>query len=120
MGKIQLNNIRIYAYHGVLEEEKRIGSDYRVDLEVAADLTRASQSDQLIDTLSYVALNTIVKEEMAVHSDLLEHVAGRILDRIFSELLEVTAAEVKVAKINPPVGGDVESAAVVLWGNRPQ
>lgn len=115
-----MNNIKIYAYHGVLEQERIIGSDYRVDLEISADLTRASQSDQVNETVSYVDLFQIVKEEMAVPSNLLEHVAQRILSRIFSELAEVNTAEVKVTKVNPPVGGDVESATVALEAERPQ
>lgn len=119
MGKIQLNNIRIYANHGCLKEEMLIGSNYRVDLEVAADLGQASQSDQLSETVNYVTLNTIVKEEMALRSNLLEHVARRILDRIFLEVVCVTTAKVKVAKSNPPVGGDVESVAVILEAERP-
>ena len=114
MGKIKLNNIRIHANHGCLHEEAIIGSDYRVDLEVQADLSRPSVSDKLSETVDYVHLNNIVKEEMAQKSYLLEHVARRILDRIFDELTTVSNAEVTVSKINPPLGGDVESVSVVL------
>lgn len=96
-----------------------IGSDYRVDLEVHTNLSKPSNSDKLGDTVDYVHLNNIVKEEMAVRSNLLEHVAKRILNRIFTELLEVRKVEIEVAKINPPIGGDVESVAVVLTAERP-
>ena len=44
----------------------------------------------------------------------MEHVAKRIIDRIFKEIKEVTEVEVEVAKINPPIGGDVESVSVKL------
>jgi len=114
MGVIRLHNIRVYAHHGCLQEETIIGSDYTVDLEVQADLARASESDNLNDTVDYVHLNAIVKNEMAIPSKLLEHVAKRILDRITSELPLVTKAEVCVSKINPPIGGDVEKVAVTL------
>ncbi|AKA34955.1 dihydroneopterin aldolase [Flagellimonas lutaonensis] len=114
MGKIKLNNIRIHANHGCLQEEAIIGSDYRVDLVVHADLSGPSVSDKLSETVDYVHLNNIVKEEMAKKSYLLEHVARRILDRIFDELPTVSCAEVVVSKINPPLGGDVESVSVVL------
>ncbi len=91
-----------------------IGSDYRVDLEVTADLSKPAVSDQLSETVDYVHLNNIIKEEMTVRSNLLEHVAKRIIDRIFSEIAEVTEVEVEVSKINPPIGGDVESVSVKL------
>ena len=91
-----------------------IGSDYRVDLEINADLSQPAISDKLSETVDYVHLNNIVKEEMAIRSNLLEHVAKRIIDRIFLEIKEVTEVEVEVAKINPPIGGDVESVSVKL------
>ena len=119
MGKIKLNNIRVHAWHGCLKEESIIGSDYRVDLEVSTDLTKSSLSDKLSDTVDYVYLNNIVKEEMAIKSKLLEHVAKRILDRIFKEISVISNAEVSVYKINPPIGGDVESVSVVLSANNP-
>lgn len=118
MGKIQVNNIRVYSFHGCLEEEAIIGSDYRVDVEIEADLSTSSLSDDLSDTVDYVHLNHIVKTEMAIRSKLLEHVAKRILDRIFSELKMVTYAVVKVAKQNPPIGGDVENVAIILEKKR--
>ncbi len=118
MGKIQVNNIRVYSFHGCLEEEAIIGSDYRVDLEVAADLSTSATSDELSDTVDYVHLNHIVKTEMSIRSKLLEHVAKRILDRIFEELQMVTSAMVKVAKINPPIGGHVQDVAIILEKNR--
>nr|WP_299071604.1 dihydroneopterin aldolase [uncultured Allomuricauda sp.] len=118
MGKIQVNNIRVHSNHGCLKEEMLIGSDYRVDLEVHADLSIPAESDKLGDTVDYVHLNNIVKEEMAVRSNLLEHVAKRILNRIFFEIAPVSEAEIKVAKINPPIGGDVESVTVILQDTR--
>ena len=114
MGKIRLNNIRVHAQHGCLKEESVIGSDYRVDVEVKSNLDKPAQTDRLQDTVDYVHLNKIVKEEMAIKSKLLEHVAKRILDRILSEIPIVENAQVSVSKINPPIGGDVESVAVIL------
>ncbi|WP_190810393.1 dihydroneopterin aldolase [Flagellimonas sp. S3867] len=118
MGRIRINNIRVHSNHGCLKEEMLIGSDYRVDLDVFADLSQPSQSDKLQETVDYVHLNKIVREEMAVRSNLLEHVAKRIIDRIFSELDMVNKAQVEVAKINPPMGGDVESVSVKLEYSR--
>ena len=118
MGKIQVNNIRVYAYHGCLEEEAKIGSWYRVDVEVKADLRKSSQTDDLSDTVDYVHLNDIVKKEMAVRSKLLEEVGKRILDRMFLEIEMIQKATVSVAKINPPIGGNVEEVVIILSKKR--
>lgn len=118
MGKIQVNNIKIYAFHGCLDEEAKIGSDYRVDVEIVANLQKSSKTDQLIDTVDYVHLNFIVKQEMAIRAKLLEHVAQRIIDRILEELRMVKKAKVSVAKINPPIGGNVEEVAIILTKKR--
>jgi len=113
MGIIKVENIRIYAFHGCLIEEGKIGSDYRVDVKVKADLSKSSKSDELSDTVDYVHLNKIVKEEMAIRSKLLEHVVDRILHRIIDELPMVTKCNVSVSKINPPIGGNVEKVTVI-------
>lgn len=114
MEQIILKNIRSYAYHGCLSEETAIGSDYRTDLKISADLKKSMLSDALQDTVDYVHLNRIVKEEMAIPAKLLENVAARIVKRIFDELAEVQKVTLKVAKINPPIGGDVESVSVKI------
>lgn len=118
MGIIRISNIRVYAYHGCMVEEGKIGSDYRVDLEVKADLKKSARTDQLADTVDYVHLNRIVKEEMAVRTKLLETVASSILDRILSELDLVSKAQVKVSKLNPPIGGNVEMVSVIMKRKR--
>lgn len=120
MGKIRVNNIRVHSNHGCLNEEMLIGSDYRVDIEIHADLSKPSLSDKLTETVDYVHLNNIVKEEMGIRSNLLEHVAKRILNRVFLEIESVLAVEIQVSKINPPIGGDVESVTVVLEAKRPR
>jgi len=118
VGKITVSNIRVYAYHGCLKEESVIGSDYIVTVEIFSDLQKASISDNLEDTLDYVFINRIVKEEMRISSKLLEHVVKRILDRIFDEMETVTKAVVSVSKMNPPIDGDVEMVTVTLKEKR--
>ena len=118
MGIIKVENIRVYAYHGCLKEETKIGSDYRVDLKVKANLKPSSKSDQLIDTVDYVFLNRIIKEEMAIPSKLLETVAKRILNRIFTEDTMVNKATVWVSKLNPPIGGDVQRVTIKMKDKR--
>jgi dihydroneopterin aldolase len=114
MGIIKLKNIRTYSYHGCLIEEGKIGSDYSVDLEVKTDLTKSSLSDNLKDTVDYVLLNRIVVEEMAVRSNLLEHVANRIIKRIFDEVVAISRIKLAVSKLNPPIGGDVEAVTIEM------
>jgi 7,8-dihydroneopterin aldolase/epimerase/oxygenase len=114
MGKIILENIRIYAFHGCMEEEAKIGTDYLIDLEVETNLEKSIASDSLTDTVDYVLLNSIVKEEMKIRSKLIEHVAGRILDRIKNEIQEIKKTKIKISKINPPIGGDVQKVSVFI------
>ena len=118
MGIIKVENIRVYAYHGCLKEETKIGSYYRVDLKVKANLKHSSKSDKLVDTVDYVFLNRIVVEEMAISSYLLETVAKRILKRIFKEDTMVKKATVSVSKINPPIGGDVKCVTIKITKKR--
>ena len=118
MGKVKVENIKVYAYHGCLKEETRIGSEYLVDVSVKANLSKASKSDDLSDTVDYVHINHIVKKEMKMPSRLLEHVGKRIIYRIFKEISIVETVEVSVSKINPPIGGDVEKVTVVLKEKR--
>ncbi|MCB0461992.1 MAG: dihydroneopterin aldolase [Flavobacteriaceae bacterium] len=118
MGIIKVENIRVFANHGCLAEETKIGSDYRVDLEVKADLQTSAKTDKLSDTVDYVFLNRVIIEEMQKPSHLLETVAKRILMRIFKEDKHVKKATVWVSKINPPIGGDVEMVTVKMAKKR--
>jgi dihydroneopterin aldolase len=114
MGTIKLKNIRTFSFHGCLEEEGKIGSDYRIDLEIKTDLRKSSTTDELKDTVDYVLLNKIVVEEMDIRSKLLEHVAHRIISRIFKEIPEISRILLAVSKLNPPIGGDVEAVTIEM------
>jgi dihydroneopterin aldolase len=114
MGTIKIKNIRTFSFHGCLEEEAKIGSDYRVDLEVKTDLRKSSISDELKDTVDYVHLNKIVVEEMEIRAKLLEHVAHRIITRVFGEIPSVSRIIIAVSKLNPPIGGDVEAVTIEM------
>ena len=118
MGLIKVENIRVFANHGCLKEETAIGSDYRVDLEVKVDLSTSAISDELKDTVDYVFLNKVVREEMSKPSKLLETVAQRVLTRVFNEDKLVRKATISVSKINPPIGGDVEMVTIKLTERR--
>ena len=112
MGSIILKDIRIYAFHGCMEEEARIGTDYIINLVVETNMKRASQSDELKDAVDYVNLLAIVKKEMSIRSNLLEHVVRRIIDEIMKNFPRVDAVNIKVAKQNPPIEGDVREVCI--------
>ena len=118
MSTIRLKNIRIFTNHGCLSEEEKIGSDYLVNLTVKADLAKAAKTDHLRDTVDYVHLNQIVKQQMAIRSKLLEHVGQRIIETIFDEIPIVDFVKVTVSKVNPPIGGDVAEVSVTMTSER--
>jgi 7,8-dihydroneopterin aldolase/epimerase/oxygenase len=118
MSTIRLRDIRLYANHGCLTEEEKIGSDYLVNLKVKANLETAASTDNLRDTVDYVHLNKIVKQQMMIRAKLLEHVGKRIIDHIFAEIPSVTMVKVSVSKVNPPIGGDVAEVSVTMKSKR--
>ena len=111
---IQLHDMRFYAYHGVMEQERRVGGEYLVSLNVEADLSRPMTSDAVADTVNYAALYDVVAREMAQPSQLLEHVAGRIAQRVFDSFLQVEELTIRITKCNPPMGADCKGASIEL------
>lgn len=114
MGIIKLNSIRIYAFHGCMEEEGRIGSDYLVNITLDTDFSEAAKSDDLNLTIDYVAVNRIVQEEMAIRSKLIEAVGMRIADRLRSTFDQLNGGSVEIIKVSPPMGGHVDSVAITI------
>ncbi len=112
--KIEVNGIKLYAFHGCLEEEARIGGHYVVDVAISTDFSLAAETDDLSKTVDYVAVNAIVKEEMAIRSKLIEHVGQRIFSRIKNEMKGVSELSVKITKISPPINGDVSNVAILI------
>lgn len=111
---IEVNGIHLYAYHGCLDEEAKIGGRYTVDIQLTTDYSASFESDALEDTSDYVQINTIVKEEMKIRSKLIEHVGNRIYQRLKSEVAGIITVRVKVIKHTPPIGGDVENVAIII------
>lgn len=105
MGKITLGGMEFFAYHGCFKEEQLIGTRFIVDLTVETDTKAAELSDHLHDTVNYVALYHAVKTEMEQKSHLLEHISRRIIDSIINQFPGITCLELKISKLNPPVGG---------------
>ena len=110
--KIYLRNVRFHAFHGVLPQEGIVGNDYLVNLVLDYDFSSAMQTDELQGTLNYAEVYQKVREEMAVPSKLLEHVAGRIAHRLFSDFPEIQKLQLSITKVNPPMGADSDGAGV--------
>ena len=113
---VEVNGIKLYAFHGCLPEEEKIGGHYIVDLKVTTDFSKSFYSDSLSDTVDYVAINKIVEEEMAVRSKLIEHVGNRIVSRIKNDLTGIDRVWMRVTKLAPPINGDVDSVAIIIEG----
>lgn len=115
MGIVELEGMHFYAYHGHFEAERIVGNEFLVDVSLETDCLKAAASDNLEDALNYQAVYDIVKQVMYEKSHLLEHVAGRILDTLFTEFSSIQKAKVKISKLNPPMGGQIEKASVSLF-----
>lgn len=114
MGKMRLNNMEFYAFHGCLEHEKERGNRFRVDFECEYDMAAAGQSDSIEDAVNYESIYNLIKEEMGVQANLLEHLTYRILNNIKRSFPMIESATVTVTKYNPPVIGQVESSSITL------
>ena len=111
---MNLRNMQFYAYHGVMPHEKIVGGEYRVTLQLEADLLPACGSDDLDDTLNYAELYDLVKGEMEIPSRLIEHLAGRIRSKIKEHYPQIASLTVTVAKLHPPISGMMEAAEITL------
>ena len=111
---IEINQIRLYAHHGCLDEEAIIGSNYTVDVYIETDFTQSTKSDNLVDTVDYVTINQVVKNEMSVRANLLEHVAQRIVNAAKQACPEIKKIRVKISKLCPPINGDVQDVSIII------
>ena len=111
---IEVNGIKLYAFHGCLTEEGKVGGHYRVDISITTDFTEAAETDDLSKTVDYVIVNRIVEEEMLIRSKLIDHVGQRIVNRLKAEVQGIDQVTVKIIKICPPINGDVDNVAIII------
>lgn len=109
-----MKGLRIFAHHGVLQQERAVGAYFILDLRIQTDFSRALASDNLAGTISYAEVFQLVKAEMTIPSRLLEHVAGRICRAIFDRFPEAAAIHLELLKENPPMGADCAGAGIAL------
>lgn len=111
---IQLENIEIHAHHGVYGQETLVGNNFRINLKIKVDVSDAVNSDNLDDTLNYGEIYHIIKKEMEIPSKLLEHVGGRIIKSLKTSFPKIEEIELKISKQNPPTGGQIDYASIIL------
>jgi dihydroneopterin aldolase len=114
MVKIELIELEFYAYHGVYSEEQKKGNNFIVNLSVEGDFDGAVHHDDLSATVDYEKLYAVIADEMQVPSKLLEHVAGRILDRIVKGHREIQAINIGIEKLSPPINGKCKATKVSI------
>ena len=115
---VKVENLKIYAFHGCMDEEKVIGSDYVINMKALCFVGEKVFNDDITQTVDYVDLARIAKREMAVRSKLLEAVIKRIIDASFKEIDSLEELYVSVSKINPPINADVKSVSVTMSKKR--
>ena len=114
MAIISLENMEFFSYHGCFAEEQVIRTRFVVNLHFETETTEAERTDDLNKTVNYQTVYLLVKAEMEQKSKLLEHVARRILDKLQETWPAITTARVKVSKMNPPLGGQLENVSIEL------
>lgn len=114
MAVITIDNMRFYAHHGCFDQERTIGTNFRVDLAFETDTSKAEMSDDIADTVSYLDVYQVVKAQMQMPSHLLEHVARRVGEAILCDFAAVEWVKVTVHKLNPPLGGQMDSVSVAI------
>ncbi len=112
-GRISLEGLEFHAFHGVYPHERESGNWFEVDISVETNILEGAIRDELDKTVNYEVLYQFVKEAMEQPSKLLETVAEKIVERVLRDLPEVQQVELKIAKINPPIGGKCKKAS--LW-----
>lgn len=116
MTTISIEGMEFFAYHGCFPEEKVIGTRFVLDLFLETNTSEAEVSDELSKTVNYLEVYGIVKKQMEIKSNLLEHVGRRIIQEVKNHFPQVVNVEVKVRKLNPPLGGKMDFVSVTLKG----
>lgn len=109
---IFVNDIQLHAYHGMMPQEQLTGNDYLVSVSAQYPIDKAITTDDVQHTLNYAMVYDIVKEEMGISSKLVEHVAGRIAQHLMKQFADISAVQVRVTKLNPPMGAQCAGAGV--------
>ena len=112
---IEIKGVKSFGYHGVFESENFAGQDFFVDVVLTLDLTRASVTDDVADTVNYAEITDLVVEEVTGERvALIEKLAARIADRIRSTYTQIASVSVTVHKPQAPVTAQVQDISVTI------
>ena len=111
---IELRDVHLYAYHGVMEQERETGAWFTIDILLRIGDFCSLDNDNINGTVSYADVYDIIRTEMAKPSQLLENVCYRICNRIHRTFSQVTGITITLSKDTPPMGGDRLRAAVTI------
>lgn len=119
MDIIKINGIKLYGYHGVLQAERDIGQYFIADVSLIVDLESASKTDDLEDTINYAEVYNIVEAEILGRPvNLIEHLAGRIIEALFNTYDKIDEIQVTLIKPHPPIDGHYDNVSVTLHRKR--
>jgi len=116
--QVIVEELKLYGYHGIHEEERKHGTFFQYDLSVQTEFSLGMESDELRDTLNYVELIEIIKEANAVPAKLLEYLGGKISRAIFEAHPRAKEIRLKIQKLNPPIGEELKSVGVLIEESR--
>jgi dihydroneopterin aldolase len=114
MGQLVLENMEFFAHHGHFDEEQTIGGRFEVTVVIDTDLSKPAETDDLNDALDYSLVYEVVKKEMGKSSRLLEHLARRIADAVYTVSDSISRVSVTVSKLNPAIGGKMNKFSVIF------
>lgn len=112
--KIGLEGMKFHAEHGFYEEEAIIGNEFVIDVTVETDFYAASQSDNLTKTINYEQIYKVCSNVMLLRKKLLEKIGEEIIETLKQQHPEILNINVRVQKLSPPFGGDVQSAFIEI------
>lgn len=114
-----MQELRLFGHHGVGEQERQVGSEFRVSVSALVRVSSAAlEDDSLEGTVDYGEVCELVKQEFSRSSHLIENVAWRIAKRLLKRFALMASVRVRVEKLAPPVGANCRSAAVDLSVDR--
>lgn len=108
--------MEFFSYHGCIREEAIIGTKFILNLEIQTDTSKAEETDNLKHTINYQEVYQLIREEMIIRSNLLEHVGRRVINKLLAKYPKIDRLKLKISKLNPPLGGSVEKVSLTLTG----
>lgn len=110
--KIIIEGMHFKAHHGYYLEERKIGGQYIVDIEMDYDIKPAADKDDLDETVNYEKIYQLCKSEMAISRKLIETVGLNLTEKIQNRFPGIQRLVLTIHKMNPPIDGLVDRASV--------